>query len=503
MKKIKQILGLCLISAVALSACAPKTITEPSKTETPKVSFKAGTYEAEAEGNNGKLKVEVVFTDSKIESVSVKEHAETPGLTDVALKDFPAKIVELQSLDADVVTGATYTSRAIKYAVADCVKQAGGEDNALLKVDLDRPSESEKYFISAVEKIEKPKAVNGVIEINTYDELKRALGYYDYIVNPDTKEGKFMFVDGSVEDGNTVKLMSDLTAEGDKENPKNADESDKAEVVTGATILVTKNVTIDGNDKTIKGDGYPTFMVAGKLEDFGNGAVEATLKKVTIDDAAYNAKIGGAMFVVGAATLNLEDSTVSNSKAGSAKLEFNGGGAVYLNSHGFKPEEGKAILNVKNSVFTGNSTANGGGVALMSLNGHINVYDSKFTGNKSLSEKGVGGAIALRGESTLHVENSEITGNEATVAGGGVYVFDGESLFKGTGVITSANTAVIKNSKITGNIAANGADVTLGRFYSDKFEGDKEKNGLDISEGNTIGDYKDLTFTTIERTVLK
>lgn len=506
MKKFNQILGLCMVSAMVLTACAqatPAATSAPTKSETAKVSFKPGTYTAEGKGNNGQVKVEVVFSDSKIESVTVKEHAETPGLSDGALKDVPAKIVEIQSLDVDVITGATYTSRAIKYAVADCVKQAGGEGNALLKVDLDRPSESEKYFLAAVEAIEKPKAVNGVIEVKSYDELKKALGYYDYIINPDTKEGKFMFVDGSAAEGNTVKIMNDITAEGDKDNPKSADGSDKMDVVTGATLVVTDNVTVDGNGKTIKGAGYPTFMFAGKLEDFNNGPIEANLKKITIDDAAYNAKIGGAVFVVGAATLNMEDSTISNSKAGSAKLAFNGGGAVYLNSHGFKPEEGKAVLNARNCTFTGNETANGGGAALMSLNGHINVYGSKFSGNKSLSEMGVGGAIALRGQSSLFVEDTEITGNEATVAGGGIYIFDGESLFKGTGIITSDNTAVVKNSTVKGNKAAHGADVTYGRFYSDTFTGNKEKNGLDITKGNKIGDYKDLTFTTIERTVLK
>ena len=139
----------------------------------------------------------------------------------------------------------------------------------------------------------------------------------------------------------------------------------------------------------------------------------------------------------------------------------------------------------------------------MALNSYINVKDSKFTGNKALNDMGVGGAIALRGSSFLTVENTEITGNEATVAGGGIYIFDGESLFKGEGIITSSNSAVIKNSTITGNIAPNGADITYGRFYSDKFTGDKTHNGLDITEGNTIGDYKDLTFTTIERTVVQ
>lgn len=107
----------------------------------------------------------------------------------------------------------------------------------------------------------------------------------------------------------------------------------------------------------------------------------------------------------------------------------------------------------------------------------------------------------MRGNGKLLIENSEITGNEATIAGGGVYIYDGISLFKGDGVITSSdNNAVIKNSTITDNIAANGADVTYGRFYPEDYEGDTERNGLDISEGNTIGDYEDLTFTSIERT---
>ena len=160
------------------------------------------------------------------------------------------------------------------------------------------------------------------------------------------------------------------------------------------------------------------------------------------------------------------------------------------------------MLNAVNSTFTGNTTANGGGAALMALNSDINVYNCKLNGNKALSEMGVGGALAMRGASNLLIEDSEITGNEATIAGGGVYIFDGESLFKNDGLITSVNNAIIKNSTIIDNIAANGADVTYGRFYSDTFEGDKERNGLDISEGNTISDYKDLTFTTIERTEL-
>ncbi|MDR7871031.1 MAG: FMN-binding protein [Tissierellaceae bacterium] len=497
MKNLKKILVLTLIAAVFLTACAKTTDEVTNDAE---ALFKAGTYTAEAAGFGGPVKVEVVFSDSKIESVTVKEHGETAGISDPAINDIPANIVEAQSLDVDAVTGATMTSKAIKYAVADAVKQAGGEDNALLDVDLDRVSNAEAYFEQAVEAIEKPVAVDGVIEVTSYDDLKRALGYYDYIVNPDTKEGKFVYVEGSAVEGNTVKLVNDITAEGDKDNPNNADGADKYDVVTGATILVTKNLTIDGNGNTIKGDGYPTFMFTGKDDEFGNDSIESTLRNITIDDGAYNAKIGGAVYVHGAATLNLEDSTISNSSAGAEKLFFNGGGAVYATSAKVKPEEGKAILNVTNSTFTGNTTANGGGAALMGLHADINVYNSKFTDNKSLSEMGVGGAIAIRGNSNLLIEDSEITGNEATIAGGGVYVFDGVSLFKGDGVLTNAGSAIIKNSTIKDNVAHNGADVTFGRFYPEGYEGDKERNGLDVSEGNTIGVSEDLTFTTIERT---
>lgn len=130
-------------------------------------------------------------------------------------------------------------------------------------------------------------------------------------------------------------------------------------------------------------------MFAGKMEDYESGPVDATLKNITIQEAAYNAKIGEAIFVVGNATFDLKDSTISDNQAGSAKLLFNGGGAVYLNSHGLKAEEGRAILNATNCTFTGNTTANGGGGALMAFTVDINLTDSKLTGNKAISEMGV------------------------------------------------------------------------------------------------------------------
>lgn len=94
-------------------------------------TYTAGTYTAETNGNNGPVKVEVDFSDDAITAVRVTEHAETAGISDAPIERIPAEIVEKQSLSVDAISGATNTSKAILLAVEDCVKQAGGDPEAL------------------------------------------------------------------------------------------------------------------------------------------------------------------------------------------------------------------------------------------------------------------------------------------------------------------------------------------------------------------------------------
>lgn len=94
-------------------------------------SFKAGEYEGEAPGYGGPIKVKVTFSDSAIESVEVLSHTETDEIGTNAIDTIPGAIVESQSLGVDGVSGATRTSQGIIAAVADAVKQAGGDVKAL------------------------------------------------------------------------------------------------------------------------------------------------------------------------------------------------------------------------------------------------------------------------------------------------------------------------------------------------------------------------------------
>lgn len=99
--------------------------------------YTAGSYTAQAEGRNGPVTVEVTFDTEKITSVSVTEHNESAGISDGAIEQIPAAIVEKQSLAIDAVASATRTSEAILTAVEDCVRQAGGDADALKAVSAD------------------------------------------------------------------------------------------------------------------------------------------------------------------------------------------------------------------------------------------------------------------------------------------------------------------------------------------------------------------------------
>ena len=93
--------------------CAMATLATGAQAE----GYKAGTYTASSMGNNGDVTVSVEFDADAIKSVEVTEHKETSGISDKAITDLPAAIVEHQALSVDTVSGATNTSKAILSAV--------------------------------------------------------------------------------------------------------------------------------------------------------------------------------------------------------------------------------------------------------------------------------------------------------------------------------------------------------------------------------------------------
>ena len=95
------------------------------------MAMTAGTYEAEANGIGGPVKVAVTVSETAIESVEIVSHSETAGISDPAIEKIPAAIVEGQTLAVDAVAGASVTSGAILSAVEAALTEAGADVEAL------------------------------------------------------------------------------------------------------------------------------------------------------------------------------------------------------------------------------------------------------------------------------------------------------------------------------------------------------------------------------------
>ena len=130
---MKKCLSLILVLAMVL--CMAAYGAAPVQAENANL-FTPGTYTGVGAGKNGDITVEVTFSADKIERITVVSHSETPSLSDAAIANIPTQIVEAQSLGVDAVSGATYTSNGIVEAVADAVKQAGGDVEALKNVQI-------------------------------------------------------------------------------------------------------------------------------------------------------------------------------------------------------------------------------------------------------------------------------------------------------------------------------------------------------------------------------
>lgn len=91
-------------------------------------AYPDGTYEGVAAGFNGDIKVKVVVAGGKIDSIELVEINDTPGLGDNAANKIIEAILETQSLDVDVVSGATKSSEGTIAAVKNALGLGDAEE---------------------------------------------------------------------------------------------------------------------------------------------------------------------------------------------------------------------------------------------------------------------------------------------------------------------------------------------------------------------------------------
>lgn len=138
-KALNLLLVLCLCGSMA--ACG----NQKNDVETETAKYTVGEYTGKAVGMDGDVNVIVTFSENAIEKIEIGEENETTGICEVVYATLPSAIVKYQSLDVDLVAGATFTSRAVINAVEDAVKQAGGDAEALKAVKVEKEVIDEAY----------------------------------------------------------------------------------------------------------------------------------------------------------------------------------------------------------------------------------------------------------------------------------------------------------------------------------------------------------------------
>ena len=118
----KKLICLLIMSSVVLAGCA--------KTEngtTTNAGSGLATYEGIGHGYGGEVKVAVEVEGETIKGIEVVEHHETAPVSNRALPIIVDRIVEAQTPVVDSVSGASFTSFAVKSAVANALGEAGIE----------------------------------------------------------------------------------------------------------------------------------------------------------------------------------------------------------------------------------------------------------------------------------------------------------------------------------------------------------------------------------------
>ncbi|MDC7953467.1 FAD-dependent oxidoreductase [Liquorilactobacillus mali] len=96
------------------------------------VHFEPGEYQVSAIGHNGKLPMTITVSKKRIEKIEIDTKNETEGIADTVFQRIPEQIVSGQTLNIDVISGASVTSHGVIDGVAEAIDLAGG-DSVVLK----------------------------------------------------------------------------------------------------------------------------------------------------------------------------------------------------------------------------------------------------------------------------------------------------------------------------------------------------------------------------------
>ena len=108
--------------------------------------YTPGVYMATAKGFGGPVTVTITVDAKSITEVKAEGASETKGVGSRAVDELPSLMLKKQSVEVDSLSGATYSSNAIKLAAAQALSQAKGKGAAALTMKDGQYQASAKGF---------------------------------------------------------------------------------------------------------------------------------------------------------------------------------------------------------------------------------------------------------------------------------------------------------------------------------------------------------------------
>ena len=121
---MKRLIAALLCGLMLVTGCTTAPV-EP--TPDPVAKMTAGTYTSVGTGFKGDIKVDVTVTEDAITEITVVDAHETYGIGEAAMPVMIEEMLEHQTYNVDLVSGATVTSAGFRTAVKDALTQAGAD----------------------------------------------------------------------------------------------------------------------------------------------------------------------------------------------------------------------------------------------------------------------------------------------------------------------------------------------------------------------------------------
>lgn len=327
-----------------------------------------GTYTGTGKGMHSNIAVTVTVEGGAITSVTVDSHDETPGVSDPAIEQIPAAIVEAGSTDVDAVAGATLTSNGIIEAVNNALNGVTEETVTELTIEPDMIVVGS----GMAGLVATARGVELGLNVLVLEQSVRTGGCIHYAGGTVSGAGFKIQKENGVED-TPEAFYADIEALGGEGEFNEALAKRHTEEAGAAIDWLDEDLGVDFGDRSLVGGAYTamqTLRVTRALGSYSMGAANAYLDPLNerLEQAIADGK-AQIMYNTKVTELLVEGDKCVGVKAGD--LEFRAPSVVLATGGYSYNEDLLKMAGFENVISCAPSTSNGSGFLLAQAVGGV------------------------------------------------------------------------------------------------------------------------------------